>query len=287
VVVVIERTPLEDELGDVLEKALSLTGLSVAALAAHSGVEEERLVDAMGYRGEFTGEELDRLASALDLRGPGLRAVAGGCYPLPEIAGLPFCLYPLRMPHGIGVANAYLVADCRADHGILFDTGTDPEGLRRVWPDKIRHLDAVCLTHVETEHAGGLPEVRRRWGEVPVFGPAGGKLPTGGVALGENAGLELGGFKITVWRTPGHAEAHNCYVIQRPGARQGVPLLVTGDLLFAGSVGGAYYCRRRLTESLARLAQDLPDATVVAPGHGPLTTLANERAHNPFLHPPA
>jgi glyoxylase-like metal-dependent hydrolase (beta-lactamase superfamily II) len=63
--------------------------------------------------------------------------------------------------------------------------------------------------------------------------------------------------------------------------------LVTGDLLFAGSVGGAYYCRRRLTESLARLARDLPDQTVVAPGHGPLTTLANERAHNPFLHPPA
>ncbi|MGY8720234.1 MAG: MBL fold metallo-hydrolase, partial [Verrucomicrobiia bacterium] len=99
--------------------------------------------------------ELERLAKLLNLQSVGLNAVASEAYPLPEISGLPFCLYPLRMSHGIGVANAYLVADCSQDWGILFDTGTGAEGLWKSWPTKINRVAAVFLTHYETEHCGG------------------------------------------------------------------------------------------------------------------------------------
>ena len=63
----------------------------------------------------------------------------------------------------------------------------------------------------------------------------------------------------------------------------GAALLISGDLIFAGSLGGGYFCcQRQLTHS-RRIMRMLADDTVIAPGHGPLTTAANERKYNPFL----
>lgn len=278
---VIEHAPLEDELGDVLEKAMRCSGLTEDELGARAGLSGDKVRDAFDYRYDFTDAEVRRLASALGLNEAGVAALASGRYPLPVIGGLPFCLYPLRTPHGIGVANAYVVADCGAGRGILFDTGADAEALRRVWPAGIRGLDAVFITHPETEHLAGLDDVRRRFGPAAVFGPAGASIP-GAVALQEGARMTFGRFEVEALATPGHAEAHNCYVVRVAGAPHGRALLVSGDTLFAGSIGGAFYCGERLKKHVARLLA-LPPETAVAPGHGPLTTIANERANNPFV----
>jgi hydroxyacylglutathione hydrolase len=284
---VIEQAPLEDELGDVLEKALRLSGLSVDALAARSGVTTERIRDALDYRYEdLAPADLDRLAAALGLAPAGLRALAAGRYPLPVVAGLPFCLHPLRSPHGLGTANAYLVTDCRGGEGVLFDTGPDSTRLRRMWPAGVTRLAGVFLTHAETEHTGALGEVRRLFGGAPVFAPLGAGL-TGAAGLGDGARMECAGYAIETLSTPGHAEAHNAYLVRVPRAPHAAPLLISGDLLFAGSVGGGYFCARRQREQVARVLRDLPPATVVAPGHGPLTTIAHEREHNPFAGAPA
>ncbi len=279
---VIERVPLEDELGDVLDKALRNVGLSENALAEQVGIEVGRLRDAIDYRYDLSPPELHRLARALGLNETGLLAIAGGHYPLPEIAGLPFCVYPLRMPHGIGVANAYLVADCRSQSGILFDSGTDAGALRRVWPPAIRELEAIFITHDETEHSGGIAGVIGRFGRVPVFGPGAAQIEFA-ASIGEGASLTYDGLQVDVLSTPGHAEAHNSYLVRSTTASSGVPLLVCGDVLFAGSVGGGYYCHRRLSSQVVRILQDLPPETVIAPGHGPLTTIKNERMFNPFV----
>lgn len=278
--VVIERTPLEDELGDVLDKALRRCGITEAVLAQRSGVPESKIRDAIDYRYELDAVELNGIASVLGLNEIGFRAIAEGRYPVPEVSGLPFCLYPLRMPHGIGVANAYVVADCSRQNGILFDAGPSAAGLRRLWPARIRDLDAVFVTHAETEHVGGLEEARMR-GSPPVFAPPGSSLP-GSTLVGEGAKLEFAGFTVEVWGTPGHAEAHNCYLVRATAARAGTALLVSGDLIFAGSVGSAFFCRDRMQASTRRIFHQLPPSTVIAPGHGPLTTLENERAYNPF-----
>lgn len=279
---VIERTPLEDELGDVLDKAIRHAGLAEAAVAVRAGVAESRLRDAIDYRSDLTEAELDRLAAVLGLGASGLRMLAAGRYPLPEILGLPFCLFPLRLQHGIGVANAYLVADCSSDRGLLFDTGPSGVALRRVWPARLRHVDAVFITHAETEHIGGLEDVRADHGHPPVFAPAGSGV-AGATQMADGARLEFAGFTVTVLSTPGHAEAHSSYLVRSTHAPTGTPLLLSGDLLFAGSIGGGFFCPSRLRASLDRLIGALPPETVVAPGHGPLTTLANERAFNPFL----
>ena len=278
---VIEQAPLEDEFGDVLEKAMGHAVLTPEGLGARSGIEAERIRDAIDYRYDFTPGEIRRLATALELNVAGLESVASGRYPLPVISGLPFCLHPLRSPHGIGTANAYLVSDCRSGTGVLFDTGPATDNLRRIWPAGITRVSAIFITHVETEHIGALADVQRLFGPAPVFAPLGAKLP-GAAGLGDGASMECGGYRIDTLATPGHAEAHNSYVVRAPGATQASPLLISGDLLFAGSVGGAFFCSKRLREQVARLLTLLPPSTIVAPGHGPLTTLGHERVHNPF-----
>jgi glyoxylase-like metal-dependent hydrolase (beta-lactamase superfamily II) len=278
---VIEHAPLEDELGDVLEKAMHCAGMSEGELSTRSGVPVEKIHDAFDYRYDFTGEETRRLATELHLNEIGLSALASGRYPLPDIGGLPFCLYPLRTPHGIGVANAYIVAECGSRRGILFDAGGDAAVLRRVWPAGIKHIDAVFITHAETEHLAGLADVQRFFGPAPVFGPVGMTIPNV-VSLVEGTRMKFGMFEVETLATPGHAEAHNCYVVRAEGLSSARALLISGDILFAGSIGGAFFCSERLQRHVKRMLQ-LPEDTAIAPGHGPLTTVKNERTFNPFV----
>ena len=279
---VIEHAPIEDELGDILDKAMRRSCLTEHALAERSRVAIEKIHDAIDYRYDLTFDEIRQLATALELNETGLLAIAQERYPLPEIAGLPFCLYPLRFPHGIGVANAYIVADCCQPTGLLFDTGTDYSLLRRLWPRNIKKPEAVFITHGETEHVGGLRELLANEGNIPVFCPEG-KCIENAVALGEGAKLSFGRLEVQALKTPGHCESHNCYVVTVPSAPTAAPLLISGDTLFAGSTGAAFYCRQKLANNLYRLFDQLPENTVVAPGHGPLTTIKNERRFNPFV----
>jgi hydroxyacylglutathione hydrolase len=274
--------PLEDELGDVLEKAMRHAGLSEEALAARAEVSPANILDAIDYRPDLSSADLRRLAAALGLNEIGLCALGCGHYPLPEAVALPFCVYPLRMAHGIGFANAYLVADCGSSHGILFDTGPGIEALAAEWPAAIKSVDAVFLTHEEGEHTGGLCEVVARFDVPAAFCPTGVNVPCG-QPMGEGERKTFGGLEVTAMSTPGHASAHNCYLVTAPAARPGGALLISGDLIFAGSVGGGYFCHRQLATHLRRVLDAVPPATVIAPGHGPLTTAENELRYNPFV----
>lgn len=277
----LDKPALEDELGDVLEKAARNVPLSIESLALAAKVDHSRLQDAMDYRSELNASEIGRLATALNLNEVGLNALAQGLYPLPEPAGLPFCLHPLRMPYGVGVANAYLVST-GGDSAVLFDTGASHAELHRAWPAKIQRLDAVFVTHYEAEHIGGL-EVVLRESELGHFhGPPNGRWPQCR-GLGEGQTVEAGGFSITAFSTPGHAAEHNCYLVRLTGQPARTAVLISGDLIFAGSLGGGYFCCQRQLQHSRRIMDLLADDTVIAPGHGPLTTAANERLFNPFL----
>ena len=273
---------LEDELGDVLEKAMRRSGVGEEALAAESGVSAGRIHDAIDYRSDLKPPELSRLAAVLKLNEVGLCALGSGHYPLPEIPPLPFAVWPLHMPHGIGVVNAYIVTEPGASEGLLFETGPGMATLEAVWPPPIRDLQAVFLTHVETEHAGGLCEIVERFGVQSAFVPRGARAPCGR-PTGEGEVKIFGSLEVTVFTTPGHASAHNSYLVRSRAGAGGTALLVSGDLLFAGSIGGGYYCPDQLQAQLGRVLGAIPPSTVIAPGHGPMTTVENELRYNPFL----
>lgn len=274
--------PLEDEVGDVLDKAMRRAGLTDESLAARTGIAAGRILDAIDYRSELSVDELRRIAAELGLNEIGLCALGAGNYPRPEIGPLPFCVWPLRMPHGIGVVNAYLVGECGEPDAVLFDTGAGLMALDAVWPPAIRAVDAVFLTHIEAEHAGGLCDVVARFGVTEAFIPRGAIAPCGR-PMGEGETKTVGPLEITAFTTPGHAAAHNCYLVRAPAARRGGALLISGDLVFAGSAGGGYFCHDQLRTNLQRVLGAVPPATVIAPGHGPLTTAENELRYNPFV----
>lgn len=277
----LDKPALEDELGDVLEKAARHASLSYERLADLAGVELPRIQDALDYRSELDQAELGRLARVLGLNEVGLNALAQGAYPGAELGGLPFSVYPLRMPYGVGVANAYLVST-GGDSAVLFDTGASHAELHRAWPARIIRLEAVFVTHYEAEHIGGLEVVLRETELGRFYGPPTGRWPQCR-GLGEGDVVESAGLKITALFTPGHAAEHNCYVVGlagRPGLGE---LLISGDLIFAGSLGGGYFCCQRQLKHSRRILELLADDTVIAPGHGPLTTAASERRFNPFL----
>ena len=273
--------PLEDELGDVLEKAARHARLSLEQLAEAAGIESERIQDAFDYRPELTPAELARLARVLHLNEVGLAALAGGQYPPPRTEGLPFSLYPLRMPFGIGVANAYLVGT-GGDGAILFDAGASHAELHRAWPARIRRLEAVFVTHYEAEHIGGLETVMAETGLAGFYGPRSGRW-TQCRSLGEGESVTVGGLAVTALHTPGHAPEHNCYLVAPLARSQPAPLLISGDLILAGSLGGGYFCCQRQLQHARRVLDLLAEDTVIAPGHGPLTTAGHERKFNPFL----
>lgn len=274
--------PLEDELGDVLEKAVRRKRLPLEAVGAAAQVPAWKIRDAIDYRSDLTCEELRRIAAVLGLNEVGLCALGTGRYPQPELAALPFCVWPLRMRHGIGVVNAYLVGECGANHAVLFDTGAGIDALQAVWPAAVRRVDAVFLTHAEAEHAGGLCEVVARFGVAAAFVPQGANAPCG-QPIGDGEPRMFGALEVTAFTTPGHAAAHNCYLVRMPMARSSIGLLVSGDLVFAGSVGGAYFCEEQLQASLRRMLAAVPSCTIIAPGHGPMTTVENELRFNPFV----
>ncbi len=278
----LDKPALEDELGDVLEKAARNVPLSIESLALAAKVDTGRLRDALDYRPDLSPAEIGRLAGVLNLNEVGLNALAQGLYPLPDATGLTFCLHPLRMPYGVGVANAYLLSQCGSDSAVLFDTGASHAELHRAWPAPIQRLDAVFISHYEAEHIGGLEVVLRESELGQFYGPANGRWPECR-GLGEGQQVTVGGFKITAFSTPGHAAEHNCYLVESAVQPAGPALLISGDLIFAGSLGGGYFCcQRQLTHS-RRILDLLADDAVIAPGHGPLTTAANERRFNPFL----
>lgn len=273
--------PLEDELGDVLEKAMNRARLTPEALAQRASVSLGKIRDAIDYRPDLSCDELRRIAAVLALNEVGLCALGSGAYPRPELGGLPFCVWPLRMPHGIGVANAYVVAESGSPRGWLFDTGAGIDALAAGWPVNIHGLEAVFLTHVEPEHAGGLCDVVARFNAPHAYVPEGATAPCG-ESMGEGRTHVFGALEVTAFATPGHAAAHNCYLVKVPGRRDSCALLISGDLVFAGSVGGAYFSAEQLQTSLSRMLQLVPPCTLIAPGHGPMTTAKNELRFNPF-----
>lgn len=275
--------PLEDELGDVLEKAIRRCGLSVDEVATQARIERGRLEDALDYRSELDCEELKRLAKVAHLNEVGLCALAQNQYPLPDLPGLPFSLECLRMPHGVGVTNAYLVSIPGASSGLLFDTGPSFTALQNNWPKNLDTVEAVFLTHLEAEHAGGLCDVVDCYGVPSVYVPEGCQAPCG-EELPDGAVRHCGDFVITAYSTPGHASAHHCYRVRLADGHPGnAEVLIAGDLIFAGSAGAGYFCCRQQQVNLQRILSMCPAHAVLAAGHGPLSTVGHERRFNPFV----
>lgn len=261
---------LEDDFTWVLAKALRGHGLTLREAAKRAGLAPAEAEAFAG--GGFGVTAARRLAEVLELAPEALVAHPDYLPPPVAVPGLT----RLALPFEGDTVNAWLIRH----HGVtwLFDTGAGATDCRDALADLgVEAVDAVWLTHAHPDHIGGLGHL--------AFTVARGPGLAGAEACRPGDRFQAGGLTVTAHDLAGHAAPALGWLV----AGLELPLLVCGDAVFAGSIGG---CRdavayRLALRTLRETTAPLPDATVLLPGHGPATTLGAERRHNPFLAGPA
>lgn len=153
----------------------------------------------------------------------------------------------------------WLIGCGESPHVAIVDPGDEEPVIERIERDGLTP-EAILITHHHGDHTGGVPELVERYG-IPVYGPAGERIPAMTHPLGEGDSVELEGcgLRFEVLDTPGHTRGHICYVGQ--GA------LFCGDTLFAGGCGRIFEgTPEQMYQSLEKL-RALPDETVVYCAH--------------------
>ncbi|MBF0144060.1 MAG: MBL fold metallo-hydrolase [Magnetococcales bacterium] len=192
--------------------------------------------------------------------------------------------------------NCQLLADSRTGVAILMDPGGNAPEILKYLQKKGLTLTHIINTHGHFDHLGGVWELQEATGcqfwihegdralalaaprQAAVWGIPFGRAPRVDGGLEDGQVIRLAGYELTVLTTPGHSPGGVCF--HWSGG------VVVGDTLFQGSIGrtdlpGGEH--RQLIRSIKERLLTLPDDTVCFPGHGPTTTIGEERRRNPYL----
>ena len=203
-----------------------------------------------------------------------------------------------RLTVGPFQQNCYVVGDEETGAGAIVDPGDEAARIALAVEQTNLEISQILITHTHIDHVGAVAslgdeyscqvlmhaEAEPMLGQLPtqamMMGLRFGEVPTVDRHIEDEEVIEVGGLQLRSLYTPGHAPGHIAFYIESEG------LLLSGDALFAGSVGRVDLpggSMEILMRSIEERLLTLPDETRVYPGHGPETTIGNERVHNPFL----
>jgi hydroxyacylglutathione hydrolase len=272
------RIPIEDNFTDIIAKAQRGLGISDKDLCKRAEVTAEDLEAVKS--GKLLDTVLRRVARHLRLGPNALEDLAHKrWYPAAPV-----------FPHGFAIfntlyedmaVNSYLVWDARERTAVAFDTGGDCGDMLGVIGSEKLRVQMIFLTHTHEDHVADLPRLAKETGaEVWASEREPSDYP-GSRVFKENAHFHIGTIAIKTLATWGHSPGQTTYYV----TGLSYPLAVVGDSLFAGSMGGsvAHYSDQHRNDQKKILS--LPRNTVLACGHGPLTTVAQEKRQNPFFAP--
>jgi glyoxylase-like metal-dependent hydrolase (beta-lactamase superfamily II) len=202
------------------------------------------------------------------------------------------------LPVGPLQCNCSIIGDETSREAMVIDPGDDVEDVLAVIRKHNLTVKQIVITHAHIDHVGGAMKLRAITGAPILLNERdyallkmldvqaswiGMKSP-GEVQIDQSLEpanpLKAGSIVATVVHTPGHTEGSVCLYF--PDEKK----LIAGDTLFAGSIGrtdlpgGSF---NKIIDSIHGKLLELPDETVVIPGHGPNTTIGTERENNPFI----
>lgn len=269
--------PFQDRFEDVLRKAISGMGLCAKKLSKITGVNICRIEKLL--KGEVDDLALGSVALPLGLCPKKLVDMAHNKWQ-------PY----VNLPHGITMlntafsesksdiftVNSYLIWSGKL--AVAFDTGTLAGPLLAEIKRNGLKLQSIFITHTHRDHIAALEEIRAACPECILYCPKGELLPDSVPLLGGTR-LHCERLLIEARNTPGHSPGALSYVVT-VGEKK---LAIVGDALFSLSIGKANISYQKALESVRSQILNLPDTTILCPGHGPVTTVASEKTHNPFF----
>jgi hydroxyacylglutathione hydrolase len=274
------KIELEDTFADIVRKASRGTKTSLDALGERTGIDRSRLSQLLDETTLPTESEAASIASALELD-PAKLTDSGLRRWYPNEPSLPkFVRQQINAPHP---SNGYflLLEDRKA--GAFVDPAGLPVNIIDGFMRAHVELQYILVTHKHRDHADALAAVRNAFPKAitvihPLDAAALGSAARGAQDAVDGGSLPFGDDHIRMLYTPGHTDGSTCFVYKGG--------IFTGDTMFAGSVGalfGEQFGYADLLHNVRTKILSLPEATIVYPGHGPVSTIAQERAHNPFF----
>jgi hydroxyacylglutathione hydrolase len=266
--------PLEDNFTDILGKAQRGRRMADEELARRAGVSAAQLSEAKS--GRIDEAVVRSLAGVLRLGPDALVASARRTWE-PKEQGAVDGFAMFTTPFGDMTVNAYLVFDPKTRQAAAFDTGADADPMLQFIRDHKLTVALILVTHTHSDHVFELDRLKKSTGAeafVSEREPLAGASP-----FPDGKTFTLGALTIETRRTSGHARGGTTFVVSGLAQR----LAVVGDALFAGSMGGGMVDYEEALRTNRASIFTLPDDTIVCPGHGPLTTVGEEKMHNPFF----
>lgn len=275
----LSKIRIEDEFEDVISKAAGSLGIGNTDLSQRTGVPVEEIRSLMD--GKFDEKSLLAVADPLGLHGPSLVELAKQSWRPDEVVvkGLTGYNTPFPVPgYEEMTVNSYLVVDEAAGVAVAFDTGADVTGMLADIERLGVKLELVLLTHTHDDHIKALGELLAATGNPPVWVNNKESI-TRAKGFDAGQGFSAGSLKIESRLTNGHSPGGTTFIID--GLDR--PVAIVGDSLFCCSMGGARGAYGKALDNNRKQILSLPDDAVLCPGHGPVTTVAEEKAHNPFF----
>jgi hydroxyacylglutathione hydrolase len=271
---------LEDHLGDVIRKARAMSNISPAAAAKASGLTEQELAALEDSGSSAKKPDFDELGELIGLNPGKLKSLAAGWVPSEKDLSIWPVLHQISTSaEGITV-NSYLIWDEASREAALFDTGWDAsQALKLVDENKVQ-LRHLFITHSHPDHIAGVAAVREKFPRVKVHSSS--KNAPVDQRNRANDFVHLGSLRITHRDTPGHAEDGVTYIVGT-WPEDAPHVAIVGDAIFAASMGRGNQSWDVAKQKVREQILSLPSETLICPGHGPLTTAAEEKEHNPFF----
>jgi hydroxyacylglutathione hydrolase len=274
------RMNLEDHVGDIIRKARLMSNVSAGTAANAAGLTTAELGTLEESGQTAPAPNYQALAPLLGLDPAKLQRVANGWLPTAKDLETWRELRCITTSSGGMSVNCYLVWDEVSREAALFDTGLEATPTLQLIAENQLQLRHIFITHSHEDHVAELDTLRAQFPKARLHFSS----PTAPVDQRNRATdfLHLGSLRLTHRDTPGHAPDGVTYIIGT-WPDDAPHVAIVGDAIFAGSIGRGNQSWELARQKVREQIFSLPPETLLCPGHGPLSTVAEEKAHNPFF----